>query len=438
MSSDELKLGRIIGFTVVAVVLVAVATLPSVWAPRILDRYARAALHRPQEGLVLDRLRTDLSYRKLFGDGATVTVRGSAQGLPYRATAKVRVAFRGGFRVAGELDAGIVDAGWRVRADAQATTDGWTAKAEMPPVTFSERDPVVAMLLEKFPMPGISNLTCSGSVACSVSASQTNGAKVATWSVKAPIRNLSASVCVGDKDIAIRDLSVTPGASGLDRHVDIAPLFVRMGSVSAAEFTLTNLTASIRATETSLLVTESSAGFCGGTVRLYALHLDPQRLNAGFSLYLEDIDAGQVLGHLPRFDGTATGRLNGRLALFVREGGRQLRIRDACLYSTPGEVGKLRMNDATVVTDNLAMAGVDAGVRDNVANALTDLDYSVLRLDLRREAGDAFVLTVRLGGEATRGDVTVPVNFDLTFRGAIEQLINTGLRMSGQGKGKRK
>ena len=64
--------------------------------------------------------------------------------------------------------------------------------------------------------------------------------------------------------------------------------------------------------------------------------------------------------------------------------GKAIRLSDAFLYSTPGETGKLKLADPTSVTDNLALAGLDEATRGNVADALTDLDYSVLRLNLKR------------------------------------------------------
>ena len=99
--------------------------------------------------------------------------------------------------------------------------------------------------------------------------------------------------------------------------------------------------------------------------------------------------------------------------------------------------GHTAPTDAQDAADSLALAGLDDANRRSVANALTDMDYSVLRLDLRRTSADEAALGIRLEGSATRGEVTVPVVLNITLHGAIEQLINTGLKLNSK-KGKAK
>ena len=158
----------------------------------------------------------------------------------------------------------------------------------------------------------------------------------------------------------------------------------------------------------------------------------------GFTLFVDDVDAGETLKHFKGFRGEASGKLHGKVKLFVKEGGRALRLGDAFLYSTPGEVGKLRMADAAPVTDNLALAGIDNATRANVADALTDLDYSVLRLNLKPDKDKTATLSTTIRGTATRGRTSVPVDITLNFNGELEQLINTGLGYSNLLKGKQK
>ena len=191
-------------------------------------------------------------------------------------------------------------------------------------------------------------------------------------------------------------------------------------------------------TDKAVFVTEAAARFCGGQVNLYSLFLDPKNLNTGFTLFLDDINAGEALAHFNGFSGEASGHLHGKVKLFVREGGKAVRLSDAFLYSTPGETGKLKLADPTSVTDNLALAGLDEATRGNVADALTDLDYSVLRLNLKRGEDRSATLSTTLRGTATRGDLSVPVDITLNFNGDLEQLINTGLNYSNLLKGKQK
>ena len=94
----------------------------------------------------------------------------------------------------------------------------------------------------------------------------------------------------------------------------------------------------------------------------------------------------------------------------------------------PGEVGNLRLYDATPITNNLALVGVDDKSLDNLSRALADLDYSVLKFALVPEADGQLALEVKIEGTATHGNTTVPVSLDVTFHGDIEQLVNTGLK----------
>ena len=347
--------------------------------------------------------------------------------------------WRNGPGIAGKLRVQIKDSPWSLLvADFGASCCEWSASVKMDETKFSESDTIVRTLLEKYPVAAVSNLTFSGSVALDATAERTFHTPVPVWSAKLPIKNFSASLMANDKPYALTGLSVTPAASGIADRVDIAPMLLRAKSISAAGFDLEGFRASVRVSEKSVLVTEASAGFCGGQVNLYSLFLDPQNLNTGFTLFLDDINAGEALAHLNGFSGEASGRLHGKVKLFVREGGKAVRLSDAFLYSTPGETGKLKLANPEPVTDNLALAGFDAAARANVAAALTDLDYSVLRLDLRRGSGKSATLSTTVRGTATRGKLSVPVDITVNFNGELEQLVNTGLGYSNLLKGKRK
>lgn len=356
-------------------------------------------------------------------------------GLPGYVRMNLGWCWRNGPGLEGGIRLALADTPWCVRADFAGSCCEWTASVKMRETEFNESDPALAELLKRYPIPAISNLAFSGSVALDASAVRTFRKPVAVWNVRLPIRNLAVRADVEEKAYALEGLSVTPAVSGIDDHVDIAPIFLRINSIDANGFPLDNLSASIRATEKSLLVTEASAALCGGKVALYSLFLDPATFNTGFTLFVDDVDAGETLKHFKGFRGEASGKLHGKIKLFVREGGKALRLSDAFLYSTPGENGKLQMEDASPVTDNLALAGLDDATRGNVANALTDLDYSVLKLNLRRTDRKTATLSVSLHGTATRGKISVPVDLTLNFNGELEQLINTGLKISNQTKG---
>jgi len=360
-------------------------------------------------------------------------------GIPAGVRMNLGYVWRNGPELAGALRLNLLNSPVQASADFGVGFGEWHAQVQVPQTELTEADPLVEKLLSGFRLPeGVSNLAFSVRFSLDACAARTRQTPVPVWSAKLPIRDTSVRLIKEDKPIAVDGLAVTLGASGIADHLDIAPMFLRIRSADAQGFALTNLMASIRATEKSLLVTEARAGVCGGSVTLYSLFLDPKTLNAGFTLFMEDIDAGDILSHFKGCRAAASGKLHGKLRLFLKLGGKSIRFSDAFLYSTPGETGKLKMTDAGVVTDNLALAGMDAESCGNVANALTDLDYSVLKLDLRRHSDDAATLSVRLDGTATRGAQKAPVNLTINFNGKLEQILNTGLGLSNRLKGMKK
>lgn len=395
--------GLLIGFTVIA--LLVIIALPVV-VPPVVESVAKAKIG---EFGLRSSVRMSLGY-----------------------------CWRNGPGIAGTFDIALADSPWRLSAEFGTSCCEWSASVKMNETAFSENDTVIKALLAKYPITAVSNLTFSGSIALDAKAERTFRMPVPVWSAKLPIRNLSVGLTISNESYSVCGFSVTLAASGIADHIDIAPMLPRAKSISAAGFDLGNFHASVRATEKALLVTEAAAGFCGGQVNLYSVFLDPRNLNTGFTLFVDDVNAGEALTHLNGFRGEASGRLHGKVKLFIREGGKAIRLGDAFLYSTPGETGKLKLTDPTPVTDNLAMAGLDESARNNVADALTDLDYSVLRLNLKRGEGRSATLSTTVRGTATRGKVSVPVDITLNFNGALEQLINTSLGYSNLLKGKQK
>ena len=354
-------------------------------------------------------------------------------GYPAKIQLKLQYGWEYGPTIDGAMGIRLNNSPWQLDANFGAAWGKWHAKVDMPETAFSEQDPLLQKLLTDYPVNAVSNLVFSGKISLQASVERTRDVPVPVWTAKLPIREVCASMISNNKPISISNLSITPGASGIAKHFDIHPMFPRIASANAEGFTLTNIFAAVRATENSLLVTEAGAGICGGKVSVYSMFLDTQKLNTGLTLFFDEIDANQLMSHLSAFHGSASGRLHGKAKLFIREGGKGVRLSDAFLYSMPGEIGKLQIADDEVISDNLAMAGLDEATRDNVANALTDLDYSVLRFNLRRLDGNLAALETQIKGTATRGSISAPVDISLTINGELEQLINIGLNLPKKG-----
>jgi len=319
---------------------------------------------------------------------------------------------------------------WGVAVRAKAAFARYEATVTMPSVTFDETDALLAEMLRRYPVPAVSNLTFGGSVALDASVRRTWSFPVPEWKVEVPICDFRAAGTLGETPVSVTDLTLKPTAAGILDRVAFSPLRVRARNIQFGGHVLTNFHASAWTTRKTLLVSEAGAGYCGGDVRLNALYLEVDDLNAGCTLYFENLDARQLMASCAGFRGRATGRLNGRVPLSLRKGSR-IRLHDAFLYSPPGEQGMFALEDPERFTDYLAMSGLDAGTRENAARVLENVDYDVLRLNLERE-GDGLVLRFTLRGSATRGETTVPVNVDLALHGDIEQLVNAGLKLTGR------
>jgi len=359
------------------------------------------------------------------------------QQFPVKVRLNLGYCWRNGPGLAGKLSVMSLEAPWRISAEFGASCCEWAVSLRMGETKFSEQDRVLQKLHKRFPMAGVTNLTFSGSAAFEANVVRTFSKPVPVWSVKVPLSDLAVSYAAAEKTVSAEGFSVTPSSSGIAEHYDIAPMFIRGKSLTFNGFKMTDVRAAIQASEKHLLMTEASADFCGGKASVYALYLDMKSLNTGFTLFLDNVEAGEALSHVRDFRGRASGRLHGKVKLFAREGGKSLRFSDAFLYSTPGEIGKLQLPNAERMAETLEMAGIAASERQNIANVMADVDYSVLKLNLKRGEGKTATLSTRVVGTATRGQVTVPVDVTINLRGEIEQLLNLGLGYSNQMKGKK-
>ncbi len=348
---------------------------------------------------------------------------------PFTARVNIVPSFRlFGVDAKGDASIRLDDTPWRLTANFTASSSGeWRMDASIDETDIGEDDPVLGLILSRMQMTAISNLTFSGKVDLLASAERTAAVPVPKWGANLRIKETSIACNSNGKPISVDGLRMNLGAAGIANHVDIKPIFPHADRISAAGMTLTNFFASIRATERAYLVTEAGAGFCGGELKLYSLFLDPERLNAGMTLFVDGIDAGEALGLLNGFRGEASGRLYGKMPLHLKEGSK-LRLRNAYLYSVPGETGNLKVYDAKPIVDNLAMGGVPQATCDNLSRALADLEYNVLKVSLVPEEDGGLALTLKIAGNATHDNVTVPVDLAVTFHGDLEQLMNTGFR----------
>lgn len=368
--------------------------------------------------------------------GYVIHATGRVLDWPFTAWINVLPSFRlVGVDVAGDASFRLDGTKLQLLADFTASSSGnWRANVNMDKTEINESDPVISHFLSRLQMPAISNLVFNGSVDLSAKAERTDETPVPQWNATCRLADMNVSCDANGKPITVRNLRMKVGALGIAGHRDIRPIYPRADSITIAGFTLSNAYANVHTTERTVtnvvtrtfLVSEAGARCCDGDVRLYSLILNDDRLNV--TLFVDGIDTGAALRHMQNFRGEASGRLYGKLPLRYRKDEHRFRLGNVYLYSVPGETGRLRMYDPKPIVDNLAMGGVPQDTCDNLSKALADLAYDVFKVSLQPEPDGGLALTLKIAGNSTHGNTTVPVSLEVTFHGELEQLLNTGFR----------
>ena len=328
-----------------------------------------------------------------------------------------------------------------ISAAAEVSSEGFCASATLPQSRFSRSDALLGPILGDTLPPSAQGIDFSGSLEAGFSAEKRTDDALARWEASVRIRDFSLAAPVGENEARVEGGGAFFRAEGLGAHVDPRPFGLKFGKASFDRFELGPGSMWFRADRDSVLLTEGFAGFCGGTVRVYALHMNLASLDSGFTMTLDDLDASQVISLFPQIRGTATGKLHGKLPLSVRNGS-EIRLRNAYLYSPPGQIGKLKLESAPVLVDRLRATGLPDETCDALEKALEDLDYDILRFDLAQDpkTGEGR-LAMRLHGSAaaSSGRAATPVDLNITFNGQLEEALNTGIKAAGikAGVGKR-
>ena len=351
-----------------------------------------------------------------------------------RLTANAAFAFSCGtnaLHVAASGEAGVEELSWRIAFSGEAEGSEFSAKVEREPATIDEDDPMLASILAALPLPkDITDLRATATVSASATVVQTEKVPLPVWEVETRLSEVGLRAKWQGHDLALRRGGMHFSASGIGERWIMRPMRLAFASAKAGRLGFDGGYATFLADEESLLISEASVGFCGGRLRLYALSLDLKRMSSGFTILLDGLDAGRILAMFPEVGGTATGTLNGKFPLGLRNVTTEpeLRLRNAFLHAPPGETGKLCLANTQPVVDYLLAAGVPGPTCHSLGEALHNLDYTLLRLDLSNSEDDENHLVLRLSGSSTAGKTTTPVDLNIAIHGDIQRLLNFGIR----------
>ncbi len=348
-------------------------------------------------------------------------------------TAQIAFEVTSGGGYGAKVSGSVVMADGTLAADvgADIAPAGVDVRAEVSRHVLDEKTPLIASILSLAEIPpSVTDIRFSAAAQASFRLGVTNA--LPQWALEMRLHNGAASMTSGGIPMSLGGASGLLRMKGVGPHFDILPMPLSFTNAAIAAVSFGAGRAMLLADQESLLISEGSVGFCGGFVRLYALYLSFSRLSTGFTVFIDGVEVEKVLTMFPELEGTtATGRLYGRIPLYIFQNGSEIRLRDSFLYTPPGDVGKICVSDAARVEEMLVSGGLPREVASNLGKALRNLDYDVLRFDLLQpRGGGEGKLKIRLRGESREGKTVTPVDVNISLNGALETVLNFSLKAS--------
>lgn len=181
-------------------------------------------------------------------------------------------------------------------------------------------------------------------------------------------------------------------------------------------------------TPEELFVDRFEVGWCKGNLNAYSVHLDPRNPKADVIVYADRIDLGEALMMVMPFKGKMEGVLYGRFPVGID--GSRVKLSTGYLYSLPGQGGVLRLEDPAQMMSLLGRAGIMGDVQQPLSKALSDMDFSTIRMELEPKAEGDAVFRIKLDGKSNFKEWPAPVALNLNLHGPLEELLNLGLSVS--------
>jgi hypothetical protein len=157
----------------------------------------------------------------------------------------------------------------------------------------------------------------------------------------------------------------------------------------------------------------------GGTMTCPAVHIDPAKPPAQWTLSLREIDLAKVLSVEQQKGIDGTGLLNGTLPITLTAAGAS--VKDGSIEAQPP--GGIIRYTATPEAGKL-LAESDQSLK-LVAQALNNFHYNVLRVGVQYREDGLLQLAARLEGKNPDMKKTPPIHFNLTVQENIPALLKT-------------
>jgi len=214
--------------------------------------------------------------------------------------------------------------------------------------------------------------------------------------VEGRVRVSDVSVRRGNAEI--RGLAAdVPFEAGLDYRTIRRPVITFAGA-KVGNVRLDQGRIEFQVTPQEVFIDRAEVGWCKGSLNAYSIHLDPKHPKADIVVYADRIDLGEALMMVMPFKGVMEGVLYGRFPVGIDN--RHVKLSKGFLYSLPGQGGKLRLEDTAPVVSLLDQAGIKGDVQQPLSKALSDMDFSAIRMELEPKDDGEAVLRMKLDGKS--------------------------------------
>jgi hypothetical protein len=149
----------------------------------------------------------------------------------------------------------------------------------------------------------------------------------------------------------------------------------------------------------SILIEKSHFNWCDGKVDAPAIRFTSGIEDYSLILYCDRLNLAKVLEQFGAASVEAIGELSGKIPLRYKNG--QLSFHDGFLFTTPGEIGKIRMLDTEILTAGIPPDTPQYVQMELARKALEDYDYSWAKLNLTTE-GEDLLLNMQLDGKPAK------------------------------------
>jgi hypothetical protein len=204
---------------------------------------------------------------------------------------------------------------------------------------------------------------------------------------------------------------------------------LRIDLVRYGEFAMSNLVFRAERLNRSLFEFELvEASALDGYLRIPPFRWDSVSRDLDPVLEIERIDLAAVARLLPRFDGSITGRLNGRIPVQVRAG--RFSVGSSTLRLDRDRPARLRYPADGLLTRNAPPDSERYEQLEMIEEALEDLRLEELAVDLYPPDQPQTPVRLRLEGTFTSPKAIIPVKFNLNLNGDLEEVV----RLLGRGE----